>query len=148
MNYKHGDARKNAVNPLFNVWRTMLSRCTNPNGRYYHRYGGRGISVCDEWSTYTPFKEWAESHGYINGLTLERVNNDKGYSPDNCIFATRRQQARNRASSVYITHEGLRMTLAEAAERHGLAIQTLWARLNKLHWPVQKALGTPPPHSL
>lgn len=141
MRYKHGDATKEHIRPLFSVWRSMLSRCSNPNGQFYARYGGRGISVCPEWKSYVAFREWAQSNNYIHGLTIDRIDNDGDYCPENCRFVDRKVQARNRKSSVFITCAGKRATLAEWADIAGVSLGTLWARLNKLHWSVERAVG-------
>jgi len=86
--------------PLYLVWRNMKARCLNPNNKDYIRYGGRGITVCDAWMVSDNFFAWAESAGYRSDLTIERADNDLGYNPDNCYWATRRVQQRNRHNTV------------------------------------------------
>jgi len=81
---------------VYNIWRKMRSRCYNKNEKYYHRYGGRGIKICDEWLDSSIFIEWALSHGYKDNLTIDRINNDKGYSPDNCEFITQSENSLRR----------------------------------------------------
>lgn len=93
---------------LYKVFSSMKSRCTNPNMESYYLYGGRGISICPEWDNYANFKEWAESSGYTKGLSIDRIDSNLGYSPDNCRWATAECQNRNRnkqrktSSSKYI----------------------------------------------
>jgi len=81
---------------LYKVWRNMLDRCGNPNANGFPDYGGRGITVCDEWRKFEPFAEWSFSNGYADDLSIDRVDNDRGYSPGNCRWATALQQARNK----------------------------------------------------
>ncbi len=79
---------------IHNIWKGMRQRCNNPNHKYHPRYGGRGISVCDEWDEYLLFRDWALSNGYADNLTIDRIDNDKGYSPDNCQWLTRAENTR------------------------------------------------------
>lgn len=80
---------------LYGVWSAMKHRCDSPNSPEYRNYGGRGISVCNDWRDYLAFMDWALESGYSSGLSIERVDNEKGYSPDNCKWATKSEQARN-----------------------------------------------------
>ncbi len=143
MAYKHGFARAGKVEKLHSVWRTMIAKCGNPNAYNYKHYGRRGIFVCEEWKAdYLSFRVWAHANGYSEGLTIERIDNDSGYSPHNCRWADRKTQARNRRTSKLITFRGRTQTQAAWAEEIGISPGTLYARLEKLNWPVEKALAT------
>ena len=86
---------------LYNIWRGMKTRCTNPHATQYARYGGRGITICPEWlHDFASFRDWALSNGYRDDLTIDRIDNDMGYFPDNCRWATIREQSLNRSTSI------------------------------------------------
>jgi len=92
MSIKHGMSRTR----LYGCWVGMKERCDNKNRRFYHRYGGRGITYCKEWENFEPFMDWALANGYSDGLTLDRINNDGNYEPSNCRWATQSQQSYNK----------------------------------------------------
>ena len=111
---------------LYNVWNNMKQRCYNKNGKEYHRYGGRGITVCDEWvDDYAAFKAWAIEHGYDSNAprgkcTLDRIDNDKGYSPDNCRFTDMKTQLRNMSKNRLVKYHGRMVPVSEASEMTGI----------------------------
>lgn len=95
--YKHGGTSGGKRTRLHRIWQNMKSRCTNPRCTSFPYYGGRGITVCNEWlSDFSAFRDWALANGYADDLTIDRVDVDKGYSPDNCRWATKAEQSRNR----------------------------------------------------
>lgn len=101
---------------LFNVWQTMKTRCENPSRDNYERYGGRGITVCEEWQKAENFVVWALNNGYKRGLQLDRIDNSKGYSPDNCRFVTPKANSRNRRNTKFLTVNGETKCVAEWCE--------------------------------
>jgi len=93
---KHGDRIGGSRTKLYMVWSNMKTRCFNPNAQRYSQYGARGITVCEEWMEYLPFKEWALANGYREGLYIDRMDNDGDYIPNNCRWATASESNRNR----------------------------------------------------
>lgn len=127
---------------LYKLYFSMRSRCEKPTDPAFHRYGARGIKVTNSWRAPEAFCRWAIAHGYAAGLTLERIDNAKGYSASNCSWVDRKQQARNRRSNRIISISGADKTLAEWAEIHGVSAQLVHDRL-KRGWPAEKALQEP-----
>lgn len=128
---------------LYATWRGMLSRCDNREDKYFKDYGRRGIAVCSEWKDFENFYTWAIANGYDDSLTIERIDNDKGYSPDNCRWATAKEQSNNRRSNHLLTHRGKIQTLKQWSDELGINYQTLQSRIHASGWPIEKALTTP-----
>lgn len=100
--------------PIYNSWCNMKQRCYNPNNHRYRYYGARGITICDEWlNDFTAFYIWSINNGWEEGLSIDRIDNDKGYSPDNCRWADNKTQANNRSDNVYISINGETHTISE-----------------------------------
>jgi hypothetical protein len=138
-NYKGG--RTNTR--LYGIYHNMKTRCYNAKSQFYHRYGGRGITVCEEWKNdFQIFYEWAMYNGYSDELTLDRIDSDKGYSPDNCRWTDKRTQAINRCTTHLITIEGVTKSLIEWCEIFCINYQTVQDRL-KRGWSEEKALKSP-----
>lgn len=122
----------NNIKRLKNVYRTMKNRCTNTHRHDYHRYGGRGIKVCREWlDNIDLFVEWSLDNGYKQGLQLDRIDNDKGYSPENCRWTTPKENANNRESNVLITYNNETKSIAEWSEIVDVDAKTIYYRHSK-----------------
>ena len=115
----------------------MQSRCRDVRREHY---GGKGIKVCNEWSSFENFQHWAESHGYKDNLTIERLNNELGYTPENCVWADRTAQARNR-TIVNMAPDG--RSWAEIAEENGVTVGVMNNRLSAGGWPIEVAATWP-----
>ena len=116
---------------LWYKYQNMKTRCYNPHYELYHRYGGRGITVCDEWkNSFVAFRDWALANGYKKGLTLDRRDNDGDYTPDNCRWATMTEQSNNRSTNKIITIDGESDTLANWVRRAGLKYSKVQSQLD------------------
>lgn len=135
----HGESKTR----LYRIWSLMKDRCTNPNAEHYDLYGGRGIAVCDEWMQYEQFQKWAMSNGYDDILSIDRIDNNKGYEPSNCRWATKIEQANNRRTNIVITHNGETKTLGEWAARLGMNARDLWWRLYDAGWSEADTVSVP-----
>lgn len=145
---KHGDSRSR----LYRVWRSMLDRCKYANldnSKYYH---DKGITICEEWKDYTVFKQWALQNGYNSNApfgkcTIDRKDGAKGYCPENCHFVDMVAQNKNRQEyhthTQRITYNGVTKYVDEFAMEYNIPYKTLWARLYRSHWTVERALNTP-----
>lgn len=143
--YHRENHRKHSMSQtrLFSIWHKMKERCYNENHVQYHRYGGRGITVCDEWKDNSKaFFDWALSSGYSKDLTLDRIDNDGNYSPDNCKWSTAKEQMNNRSNNRLITYYGKTHTLTEWSRIKGISPATIYNRLNA-GWSIKKTFNTP-----
>ncbi len=124
-------------------WDHMIQRCTNPRQKQYKDYGGRGITVCDRWRK--SFADFLEDMGpRPAGLTLERVDNAKGYYPGNCEWRSRKQQLRNMRRNALFTVRGETGCLSDMAERYGISEDTVHARIHRFGWDVERAFTQRP----
>lgn len=139
---KHG--RSNTR--LYNIWHGMKQRCYNPKANWYCNYGGRGIEVCEEWRDSADiFIKWAESNGYEDHLTIERIDNNQGYFPQNCKWATKHEQERNMRKNRFFTAFGETRCFKDWSRDGRCLVKytTLHSRVNEKGWEMEKALTTP-----
>lgn len=137
--YKHGYSHTR----IDNIYKSMVDRCENPKSYNYHKYGARGIRVCEEWKRdKIAFFEWAFANGYSDNLTIDRKDNTKGYNPDNCRWITYQAQNNNRRSNHFETIDGATHTIAEWSRISGIAQTTIWFRLRK-GWNPKDAVFKP-----
>lgn len=127
---------------LRKIWGSMHERCEYEKHPHYNSYGGRGISVCAEWSEYIPFAKWAFRNGYADDLSIDRIDVDGMYEPDNCRWVTMKEQANNKRTNRIVVYEGYGYTLTELAEFIGLNKTTLKKRLDS-GWSVEDAVNRP-----
>lgn len=138
-NIKHNECHTR----LYNIWSGMIQRCCNPNYHRYKDYGGRGIKTCDEWRyDYLTFKKWAIENGYKDYLTIDRIDTNGNYEPNNCKWSTNIEQARNRRNNVVVTYKGRTQTLIEWSNELGIKYDVLWRRLSK-GWSVERTFERP-----
>jgi hypothetical protein len=134
---KHGQSRTR----LYRVWWDMLRRCKDPKEAGYKNYGGRGITVCEEWHEFKSFYEWANMNGYSPNLSIDRINNNGNYEPSNCKWSTRHEQCRNKRNNVLISFNGTTLCLRDWAIKIGISYTGLERRIKS--WPVKRALTEP-----
>lgn len=133
---KHGQSRTR----LYRIWNSMICRCNSKSASNYCRYGGRGITVCNEWLSFEPFWKWAIKNGYSDFLTIDRIDNDGNYSPENCRWADDETQRNNQRKTHRLTFNGKTQSMAQWSRETRLPYSTLDGRINKLNWPAELAL--------
>lgn len=139
--YRHGHASSAGFSPTYHSWASMVQRATNPRRTYSHRYVGRGIGIDPRWLDFDAFL--ADMGERPAGTTLDRVNNDKGYSKENCKWASRDEQANNKSSNRRVTLNGRTQSVTEWCRELGLSKHTVWARINKWGYTAEVALTAP-----
>lgn len=126
---------------LYEIWAGIKRRCYNKNYKRYKDYGQRGIKMCDEWKDdFMEFYKWAIDNGYNDTLTIDRVNNDKNYEPNNCKWSTPKQQVRNRRNTKCITYNQETKPLAEWCEIYQINYNVVYNRIYNCGWSIKKAL--------
>lgn len=127
---------------LYGVWKTMRQRCNNAKSYDYRWYGGIGISICDEWSDYKKFLQWAENSGYTKGLTIDRIDETKNYCQENCQWITIQEQQRKKKSTKKVEFNGKTYTFSELSKITGIKHSTLADRISH-GWTIEQAVKTP-----
>ena len=122
--------------PWYPSYNAMMTRCYNKNAANYHNYGGNGITVCEEWKDVSKFALWAEDT-FEKGKTLDRIDNSKGYSPNNCRWATKKEQGNNRRTCVIVEYNGESHNLTQWAEILGIPKGIIINKHNKGIEPPQ-----------
>lgn len=147
---ENGDARVYR-RLLRNIWAGMIRRCDNPNASGYANYGGRGITVCERWRA--SFEAFLDDMGpRPPGTSIDRINNDGPYAPDNCRWATQREQLLNTRFTRWVTWKGRAHRIADLADAYGIDLGVLTGRIDR-GWPMERALQldlapvAPPPHA-
>lgn len=117
---------------LYRIWWGMRSRCYTPSDGDYSNYGARGIQVCDAWlASFDAFKDWALANGYTTEFTIDRVDVNGPYSPENCRWATAKEQSRNRQHTLFITFNGVTKSASEWAEQLGVSLWIIHSRYRR-----------------
>lgn len=135
---KHGMSDKR----IYSIWRNMKQRCSNPNATKYEIYGGKGIEVCNEWLDFMNFYNWAMANGYNDNLSIDRIDGNKGYTPENCRWVTYKVQGNNTEQNHILTYKGKTQNVTQWAEELGIDSNTLNTRISR-GWNIEKALTTP-----
>lgn len=129
---------------VYNTWHSMKARCYNPTNHNYDHYGKRGISVCDEWrDSFEAFYEWAMANGYQESLSLDRIDNDGNYCPQNCRWTTTKVQNNNRGVSLNITYDGRTQNLSEWCKELNLPYIRIYQRVVKYGYTFEEAITEP-----
>lgn len=135
---KHGAYKSR----IYRIWYCMLRRCYAPTYYEYHNHGGRGIIMCDEWrNDFVAFYNWAMENGYKDNLTIDRIDNNGNYEPNNCRWATMMEQSNNTRRNVFYEYNGERLTIAQLARKYNIEYGTLYSRLKNYNMPIDIAIN-------
>jgi hypothetical protein len=129
---------------MYTIWKDMIKRTENPSEKSFKDYGGRGIKVCEEWRhNFQSFYDWAIKSGYNETLSIDRIDVNGNYGPNNCRWATQKTQCNGKRNNVRVKYNGETLTLQQWSERIGIKYYTLRNRLFVLGWTVEEAFETP-----
>ena len=128
---------------LYNIWRGMKNRCNSSTGKRHKFYHDKGIKVCEEWkNSFQIFYDWAINNGYNDNLSIDRIDNDKGYYPNNCRWTNSIQQNNNQSNNIRLLYKGKEYSIKELAEQNNIKRATLYERI-KRGWAIEKAITVP-----
>ena len=127
---------------LHNIWVTMRQRCEKPRCTAYHKYGAKGIQVCEEWGSFERFRDWAFANGYEENLTIDRIDPRGNYEPSNCRWATQKEQQNNRSNNVVLTYKGETHVLVDWENLVGIPYHILYDRYRR-KWDVDRIFEQP-----
>ena len=128
---------------LYRIWAGVKQRCLNPHNKGYPNYGGRGITLCNEWMNYEPFMDWALSHGYDKSLSIDRIDVNGNYEPSNCKWSTKQEQNRNRQYRFLVTYHGETKPLYEWTDILGKDYKKMYNRLKYQGFSAERAFEEP-----
>lgn len=143
---KRGPKEKHGLwhHPIYRAYDAIISRCYNSNVPAYKNYGGRGISMCDEWrKDRNKFFSWAFENGYAQGLHIDRIDNNGNYSPENCRFVSRKINNNNKRANRFITYNEQTKTIAQWADIYGKPYDFIYDRVRR-GWNIERILSEPP----
>lgn len=126
---------------LYQIWNSMKQRCSNPHAISYKYYGAKGVSVCDEWQSFTGFCKWALENGYKEDLTIDRIDSGGNYDPQNCRWATIKEQQNNTSYNRMLTFGGKTLNVTQWSELTGISRHALYHRVRR-GWDVERILTT------
>lgn len=135
-------AKGHAKERIYRIWTGMHRRCYNPDSDNYKWYGGSGIEICKEWHDFLTFRKWALENSYTDKLSIDRIDSEGDYSPENCRWQTQKQQMNNVSSNKIISYKGKEYTQSEFAEKYNLKYHTVRNRL-RLGWSLNRIVNTP-----
>jgi hypothetical protein len=124
------------------IWKAMRQRCYNKKASNYYRYGGRGITICQEWGNFENFYKWCSESGYKNGMTIDRIDNNDNYSPQNCRWADKITQGNNKSNNKKILYRGEMLSLSQMGRIKGIDRRTIAYRVNR-GWDAEQIVNTP-----
>ena len=138
---KHGHTANMTKTPEYRAWNDLKQRCLNPKNKSYHNYGGRGITVCDRWQGENGYNNFIQDMGpRPEGTSIDRINNDLGYFPANCRWATQEEQALNKRTNHRLTYNGESLTIKEWSDKLGIPITTIAKRITS-GFPIEDVLS-------
>ena len=138
MKYRHGLTNTR----LYRIWRNMKSRCNNPKTPHYEYYGGKGIKVCSEWNDFINFYNWSIQNGYNDNLTIDRIDNNRNYEPNNCKWSTYKEQNAHLPSLRKIYYNNQYYSIMDIVNMTGLTYKCISARYER-GWSIDEILNTP-----